>query len=220
MPSYRLGQDLDVDCLWGILIVATVWEFNELRATSIRGINTFIFDPKVPFSHKPDDVELLHMAHRTHVSSWLAVSYNWFSTRIAPLSPEDGKMIGAPAFAAIMKARSKIRERRLALITPQTAPGWVAGWFYHGTCWAALCDGWKKILDDQLAVRPRIALLEELCSQRTSTTKGRKLCDSCFQKAERGKLRDWLKLHQDMKIAGDALMAALGRDVDRWWDHV
>lgn len=203
-----------------ILVLSTDWGFDELRAVAIQGINAYIFDSKVPFSHKPSDTALLLFAHRTRVASWLAISYNWFSTRIAPLSSEDEKVIGAPALAAITRARGKIRQRRLALITPQTAPDWVAGWFYHGTCWAALCDRWRKVLEDRHAVRPRVALLEELQSQRTSNTTGRRLCNTCFEKAEKGKLRDWLKLHQDMKIARDESVSAFGFDTELWWDRM
>lgn len=211
----RLCQENSQTRFRNILILATDWGFDQLRNIAISNITAHILRPRTPFSTKLGDLDLFLLAHRARVSSWLPISHTYFVTKIAPLSAEAISAIGPRATAAIDQARAEVRKRRLALVAPATPPEWVSGWFKHTDCWQALGDCWKRVLNDADAVRPRVALLEELTVQRGSTTTTRKFCDGCFEKAKNGMLNDWL---QDEKIAEEVLIAVLGDDLDAWLD--
>ncbi len=94
----------------------------------------------------------------------------------------------------------------------------MAGWAYHKECWRALGEAWKAGLSDRTAIRPQKALLEELRRQRANGLAGRKVCDGCMEKAEKGKLIEWLKPHEDemRAYAWTVLSTDLGNDKDSW----
>lgn len=213
-----LCQDNSQTRFRNILILATDWGFEGLRTIAIRNITAHMLSPRTSFTTRLGDLDFFLLAHRTRVSSWLPISHTYFVTKIALLSTEAISAIGPRVTAAINQARAMVRKQRLALVAPDTPPEWVSGWFRHTDCWQALGDCWKRVLNDADAVRPRVALLEELTAQRGSTTTTRKFCDGCFEKAKNGMLNDWLQLKKDEKIAEEVLIAVLGDDLDAWLD--
>lgn len=213
---FRLGQKHSLHRLCSMLIIASDWGFVDLRNTVIRTLTSHQMDPKTPFSEKLRELKLLKLARRAHVPQWVPMAYMYFATRIAPLSAEDAQATGFDASAAITRAREQILRRRLDLVAGPTPPAWMAGWAYHKECWKAMGEGWKAALSDRNAVRPRQALLEELRRQRASGMAARKVCDTCMEKAEKGRLIQWLQLFEDEATALAVLSADLGNDRNSW----
>ncbi|KAG8908732.1 hypothetical protein FRB99_002970 [Tulasnella sp. 403] len=200
----KLGQEVPFEQLCPMLVLATDWQFKNIRNYAIRTLPSY------------DDLPIprIILARRAKVAEWLTEPYLDLALRLAPPTEHEASLLGTLSILNISKVREKVMERRLSLISgerPAVVLG-KSGW-WHSKCWYALTNGWRKALTEKYyrPMSPERAVMTAL--EDVMLANGRRLCRGCNSEEL---VVGWLNLGEDRRIAKAALQAAFGVTMEMW----
>ncbi|KAG8894799.1 hypothetical protein FRB99_000981 [Tulasnella sp. 403] len=194
----KLGQEALFEQLCPMLVLATDWQFNNVRDFAIKALTEY------------DDLPVprIMLARRAKVADWLIGSYLELVLRLAPPTEHEAELLGIPSILTISKVREKVMIRRLSPISnnrPAVLLGKLGWW--HFRCRYALTSAWRRALtkEHDKAATPECAMMTALEEIKLRT--GRGLCRTCSPEKV---VIEWLNLEEDRRIAKSMLKETLG----------
>lgn len=189
---FRLGREIPYERLCPMLVLATDWEFCDLRNYCIQELT------------KQEDLPVprIILARRALVPGWVLDPYVKLAERLAPLSEHEADLLGAASAEAIEVARTAVRDRRKSLISGPRPPVLLGRWtFVHLHCWPILSTAWRKAITEEKYhhLEPSEAMMRALRDIRGEEERlGRSLCRNCNSQL---RIIGWLDLFMDSAIA-------------------
>ncbi|KAG8914527.1 hypothetical protein FRC01_004026 [Tulasnella sp. 417] len=116
------------------LRLATLWDFDHIRAYAIKNLKNSFLDP----------LQRIQLAEECNVKEWLHPAYARLCARRAPLTAKEGQILGFERFAALCRIREEVlRERKFNV-------------------WVDSVEGSWELTGGELAFLPRINRAEDL----------------------------------------------------------
>ncbi|KAG8921496.1 hypothetical protein FRC01_000221 [Tulasnella sp. 417] len=116
------------------LRLATLWDFDHIRAYAIKSLKNSFLDP----------LQRIQLADECNVKEWLHPAYASLCARRAPLTATEGEILGFERFAALCRIREEVlRERKFNV-------------------WGDSVEGSWELTGGELAFLPRINRAEDL----------------------------------------------------------